>query len=681
MRERLAGIAAVAGQTRDGVHGIGEMLQAQAAELAALRAQLAALEQQIAEERTQSADRDAVLRRMLRVIFNEERRLRELLWRGARGAVLRARVLRSRAARVGRDRDLRQLQAARRALAAVGARADLRRTSRSWSSATRRPEEAAGIVASFGDERLTFHNLNRRGPYPSDPEAFWHVAGIPPYNEAVRRARGRWIAPLGDDDAFRPHHIEALLDLARAGRHEATYGRFLAHFADHAPVDVGAFPPQYGEFGVQVLLYHAGLSFFEMELADELVLPAGRLVARGAHAALRRALRDARRRRDGLLPVAVVDAANAVGCGRVHPRSRCTRGSIHPLRSPRAEIGSAACPRPVRFQRPALPPAEAIERYLAMSRDARWFSNGGPCWKLLRARLAAAAGRDCVPVCSASLGLVVAIAALRERAPAAASEVLVPSFAFAASAQAAIWNGLRPVFVDVGEDHWHMDPDELDCALAQRRGRVAAVVALSSFGTPPPVAVRERWVAACANAGVAARGRLGRRLRRGRRRRLPHRRAGRRRGRLVSRDQAAGRRRGRRRLLPRARGGRADPAADELRLRRRLAASSPRAGSTPRCASPSPRSRWRRSTACRARSRRAARPPPRSRARLPPGFDTQLRCRARHVAVRRGASADRRGARRGHRIRARRGRRSGPTTSRCTSCPRSPAARGRRTCR
>jgi dTDP-4-amino-4,6-dideoxygalactose transaminase len=149
-----------------------------------------------------------------------------------------------------------------------------------------------------------------------------------------------------------------------------------------------------------------------------------------------------------------------------------------------------------------LPPAGAIERYLAMSRDVRWFSNGGPCWKLLQARLGAAAGRDCVPVCSASLGLVVAIAALRERAPTAATEVLVPSFAFAASAQAAIWNGLRPVFVDVGEDHWHMDPDELECALAERQGRIAVVVALSSFGTPPPVEVRERWIAACANAGV-----------------------------------------------------------------------------------------------------------------------------------------------------------------------------------
>ena len=268
-RVRLAGIAAVAGQTRDGVHAIAGMLDAQAGELAALRAQVTALERQLADERTQSADRDAHVRRMLRAIFNEERRLRELLWR--------ARAEPSYELAYSEAEPLVSVVIAtydnfkllgERSLPSV-----LAQTYSNFEVVVvgdQAPEEAAQIVAGFGDERLTFHNLNRRGPYPSDPEAFWHVAGIPPYNEAVRRARGRWIAPLGDDDAFRPHHIEALLELARAGRHEATYGRFLAHFADHAPVDVGVFPPRYGEFGVQVLLYHAGLSFFEMELADEL---------------------------------------------------------------------------------------------------------------------------------------------------------------------------------------------------------------------------------------------------------------------------------------------------------------------------------------------------------------------------------------------------------------------------
>lgn len=175
------------------------------------------------------------------------------------------------------------------------------------------------------------------------------------------------------------------------------------------------------------------------------------------------------------------------------------------LRHPVAErvYGSGVAPDPVRFQRPALPPPEAVEAYLSRSHEMRWFSNCGPCWALLRDRLAAAAGRECVPVASATLGLVVAIAALRERAPRGARDVLMPSFAFAAGAQAASWNGLRPVFVDVDPDHWHLDPVELERALERRRGAVAVVIALSSFGTPPPAAVRERWQSACRAHGVA----------------------------------------------------------------------------------------------------------------------------------------------------------------------------------
>lgn len=157
---------------------------------------------------------------------------------------------------------------------------------------------------------------------------------------------------------------------------------------------------------------------------------------------------------------------------------------------------------PIRFQRPSFPAAQAIEGYLAASRERRWFSNAGPCWELLRDRLSAAAGREAVPVVNATLGLLLAVAALREQGPAGAEEALVPSFAFVASAQAATWNGLRPVFVDVCADHWHLDPDELDRALHERGGSIAVVIALSSFGVPPPSAVRRRWQSACVAAGV-----------------------------------------------------------------------------------------------------------------------------------------------------------------------------------
>ena len=80
----------------------------------------------------------------------------------------------------------------------------------------------------------------------------------------------------------------------------------------------------------------------------------------------------------------------------------------------------------IRFQKPVLPSGEAIERYLARSREERWFSNFGPCAELHRARLTDAVGRPCVVVSNATLGLMVAIAALRSRAPQGAAEVLVP---------------------------------------------------------------------------------------------------------------------------------------------------------------------------------------------------------------------------------------------------------------
>ena len=87
----------------------------------------------------------------------------------------------------------------------------------------------------------------------------------------------------------------------------------------------------------------------------------------------------------------------------------------------------------IRFQQPSFPSAAAIERYLAAARAERWFSNNGPCWRLLRDRLAERTNCECIPVANATLGLIVAIAALRSRSPRSAHQALVPSFAFAAT--------------------------------------------------------------------------------------------------------------------------------------------------------------------------------------------------------------------------------------------------------
>jgi dTDP-4-amino-4,6-dideoxygalactose transaminase len=157
---------------------------------------------------------------------------------------------------------------------------------------------------------------------------------------------------------------------------------------------------------------------------------------------------------------------------------------------------------PIPFQRPALPHADRIERYFALSREAHWFSNGGPCWRLLSERIATRVGAEFVPVASGTTGLLAAVSAVLTRRRRTNGWAILPSFTFPATAQAALWNGLEPRLVDVDPRHWHMDPAALERELSAPDSKVAVVLAVSSFGTPPPAAVRERWERACAQAGV-----------------------------------------------------------------------------------------------------------------------------------------------------------------------------------
>jgi len=158
-------------------------------------------------------------------------------------------------------------------------------------------------------------------------------------------------------------------------------------------------------------------------------------------------------------------------------------------------------PRGLRFQRPSLPDGSQIERYLELSRRERWFSNSGPCWRLLRERLADRVGAFCVPVASGTLGLMAAITSVVDgsREP---SRALMPSFTFPATAQAAMWAGLVPSLIDIEPSHWHLDPAGLERSLNDGRADVRVVVAVSTFGTPPAAEMRTRWELACREAGI-----------------------------------------------------------------------------------------------------------------------------------------------------------------------------------
>lgn len=85
-------------------------------------------------------------------------------------------------------------------------------------------------------------------------------------------------------------------------------------------------------------------------------------------------------------------------------------------------------------------------------------------------------------VANATLGLMIAIrdAAGTRHAPGALA--LMPSFTFAATAQAAIWSGLTPLICDIDPHNWSACADAEDALLDRYGGRIAVVVPYATFG-------------------------------------------------------------------------------------------------------------------------------------------------------------------------------------------------------
>ena len=132
------------------------------------------------------------------------------------------------------------------------------------------PPETRSVIEEIADDRVVFHNLTVRGPYPEDPAAAWFVKGVPPFNLGVSLARGQWLCPFADDDILRPDAIEKMLQFVRSGNVEFAYGQVLANLWNGQQETLGTFPPQMGGQGLQGALIHASLSFIQQELGDAL---------------------------------------------------------------------------------------------------------------------------------------------------------------------------------------------------------------------------------------------------------------------------------------------------------------------------------------------------------------------------------------------------------------------------
>lgn len=76
-------------------------------------------------------------------------------------------------------------------------------------------DDTAERIRKIGDPRVRFHDLEKRGSYPSDPKLRWYVQGSFPRNKSHELLRGEAISCLSDDDVVLPNHLSSLVSHAQ----------------------------------------------------------------------------------------------------------------------------------------------------------------------------------------------------------------------------------------------------------------------------------------------------------------------------------------------------------------------------------------------------------------------------------------------------------------------------------
>jgi dTDP-4-amino-4,6-dideoxygalactose transaminase len=130
---------------------------------------------------------------------------------------------------------------------------------------------------------------------------------------------------------------------------------------------------------------------------------------------------------------------------------------------------------------PTLPPFREFEALIRPAWDDGLITVGpiGRTFEQEVSRRTGAPHAVAVSSCTAALMLVA-----RAMEWPAGAEVIVPSYTFAATAQALVWNSLVPVFCDCLPESLTLDPEDVERNISPR---TAAICAVYVYGLPPDV--------------------------------------------------------------------------------------------------------------------------------------------------------------------------------------------------
>ena len=126
---------------------------------------------------------------------------------------------------------------------------------------------------------------------------------------------------------------------------------------------------------------------------------------------------------------------------------------------------------------PALPPLAEFLPYLEKIWDSKWLTNGGPFHQQLEQELADYLNvKHLALFTNATIALVTALQALR-----ISGEVITTPYSFVATAHSLLWNGIKPVFVDIDPHTFNLDPKKIEAAITPQ---TTAIFPVHVYGTP-----------------------------------------------------------------------------------------------------------------------------------------------------------------------------------------------------
>lgn len=132
---------------------------------------------------------------------------------------------------------------------------------------------------------------------------------------------------------------------------------------------------------------------------------------------------------------------------------------------------------PIYVTQPLLPPLEDFIPYLEQIWANKILTNSGPFHQQLEAALCEHLGVKHISLfANGTLALVTALQALR-----ITGEVITTPYSFVATAHSLLWNGIKPVFVDIDPVTLNLDPEKIEAAITPH---TTAIMPVHCYGRP-----------------------------------------------------------------------------------------------------------------------------------------------------------------------------------------------------